>query len=180
MKQKIAYIITGGVLATSIVICIICNLAINKQISWSIYPIASIVVGYGSLSVSVYSKKNKMIKSILAIVIGILLALFLMYYIGRISSQFFLLAFIITILSSICLSANLYVIFNPKFSILFKASSITFLYSVILNSLINIVIFICMDIKDIYKFIVSISIILIGLIVSVVLFLIDGIQIKNK
>lgn len=98
---KLIFPVISFLCVAGIITCIICNLAINKTISWSLYPIISILFFWITVTPALVLPKNRIISSMAILSISVFPFLFLLEKIIGGKEWFFALGVPVAIVSLI-------------------------------------------------------------------------------
>ena len=77
-KNVIIPILFSAILLTGIMVCIICNIAISGNLTWSLIPVSSIIFAWLIFFPGIVLRKNKIIASLISLSIFIIPYLFLL------------------------------------------------------------------------------------------------------
>ena len=77
-KNMVIPILFSATLLTGIMVCIICNIAISGNLTWSLIPVSSIIFAWLIFFPGIVLRKNKIIASLISLSIFIIPYLFLL------------------------------------------------------------------------------------------------------
>jgi len=77
-KNMVIPILFSATLLTGIMVCIICNIAISGNLTWSLIPVSSIIFAWLIFFPGIVLRKNKIITSLISLSIFIIPYLFLL------------------------------------------------------------------------------------------------------
>ena len=77
-KNMVIPILFSATLLTGIMVCIICNIAISGNLTWSLIPVSSIIFAWLIFFLGIVLRKNKIIASLISLSIFIIPYLFLL------------------------------------------------------------------------------------------------------
>lgn len=123
-----------------IMICIICNIAINQEITWAFYPIGGVVVVWAGLLPFFIAKKRRFLYSILGLYITTVPYLLLIEYLSSSKGWFISIALPISTLSAVYLIVVLMLFIKLHISKWFISSiavSLLIVYNFIIDKIIQ-------------------------------------------
>lgn len=119
----------------AILVCVICDLAISKGLTWSLYPIVSIVFTWLVIMPLFHFANNKMAMSLISLSIFVVPFLFCIEQIGGLTKWLVPLGLPISIISIVCLWVIFYLF--KKMRNKWYASGTAFIMAWVLNMIIN-------------------------------------------
>ena len=116
--------------------CVIVDLAINRKITWGMYPILSIPFGFLIIT-PLIAKKNGMVLSLSSLTISILPFLYLIEKITPVKEWFCPLGLPITIFSIITIWISYFILRFLKINVWYKVAIVVFICGVIMSPITN-------------------------------------------
>ena len=117
-------------------VCLIVNIAINRQITWAAYPLLSIPFGWAVLS-PLFAKKHRIILHLCALMLLVLPYLYLLSKITPVTDWFMPIGLPTAIAAAFALGI-LYPLFRfAKMNILYKSAITIFLLGVVISPVVN-------------------------------------------
>ncbi len=134
---KIVFQIFTVLCITGIAASVICDFSLNKAITWSLYPLISIIFLWIICTPALILKSHKILSSIIAITIVVFPYLYILDKITDINSWFKPLAVPITITSLIAIWVSIIVFYILKKKFWYFCSFITFIFGIIVNGIVQ-------------------------------------------
>lgn len=135
-NKKVGSMILALICIIAMGICAMVDYVLNDKITWSAVPIVSIVFGYGVI-LSLFVKKRKSLKFLLAITIAILPYLYLLEFMLPIKDWYYALAVPITMVALIGLWLSYFIYRYLRINDWYKAAIFVFMWAGVLSPIIN-------------------------------------------
>lgn len=129
------------------IVCLICNLAINKSITWASYPLAALPFAWVIATPALLFKKYKVLFSLAAFSVFCLPFLYILERVTPVNGWFAALGVPAAITSIIAVWITYFLIKYVKLNWWYMSAALFFLYGVVVSAVVNYFTFTFLDIS---------------------------------